>query len=830
MRGHYWPAKTAGSHIPHILGLTASPVMRATDKDLHDLEQRLDSLCVSPKTYRDDLMKYVNQPEVIVVNYPTPLDQLPIYEYTPTMLSLHEAYQRLDISKDPGIIRLEAEKTDISREKLQEALTKKNTYVQKRMKTLRRGSIEMYQQLGPWAADYFISTAITDFLDKNSRMTPTGLDIEDTEAQYLCKVLQSIQLPSSLPDMTNISTKLRELVTRLQHDTDDGEPIRGIIFVRERITVALLTYFLSNHAELREKYKVGSIVGSSKAGKKQDFDLSRPEDLDSLVRFHNGHLQLLVGTNVVEEGIDIQACNLVISFDRPANIKSFVQCRGRARLSVSRFIVLADDKSVNLVNGWQDQEKLMKEKYENKQRERQQRIEESERTDESLIQPLVIAASGACLRPSSAKSHLQHFCTTLSTGRFVDTTPYYVIRNDETGRPGQLDELSSKVRATVYLPLCLAPELRQATSSEAWLSKQTASKDAALQAYIALYKAGLIDDHLQPKKQPFQHVRDFETKPSIIQAKEQLDPWYKIANAWRSQPTIYRSRLSLMSPDESAKIEVDLELPVPIPNLGRLKLHWDTDSVWTVDMSPSSERAQAGARITQSQDNTTHLLSLAYGHRWRVEDKEHLARFISGQNLLSSTPAAIETEEALGELKSKLEKHQLIRDAANSNYPYLFSEWLPTKPAKELVRHPDSQFDDAPEDIPYVAVNRWPKKAGYFQRPRTGSRQPNIKPYYRVLPAHHVATDEVAAEHSHFGMLIPSILHSLEVHLVATELFTETDLATLGLRDLSLVTTAICTPAAREPVDYQRLEFLGDSILKLCVTANLLVKCRQDSL
>lgn len=49
-------------------------------------------------------------------------------------------------------------------------------------------------------------------------------------------------------------------------------------------------------------------------------------------------------------------------------------------------------------------------------------------------------------------------------------------------------------------------------------------------------------------------------------------------------------------------------------------------------------------------------------------------------------------------------------------------------------------------------------------------------------------------------------------------------LAPLSIQDRSLVTTAISAPSAREPTDYQRLEFLGDSILKLCTSMSLIAQ------
>ena len=39
----------------------------------------------------------------------------------------------------------------------------------------------------------------------------------------------------------------------------------------------------------------------------------------------------LVSTNVVEEGLDVRSCNLVIKFDFPDNFRSYVQSKGRTQ-------------------------------------------------------------------------------------------------------------------------------------------------------------------------------------------------------------------------------------------------------------------------------------------------------------------------------------------------------------------------------------------------------------------------------------------------------------------------------------------------------------------
>ena len=53
---------------------------------------------------------------------------------------------------------------------------------------------------------------------------------------------------------------------------------------------------------------------------------------------------MLITTSVTEEGFDIPGCNLVISFDTPFSMKSYIQIKGRARKRNSKYIIFTFEK------------------------------------------------------------------------------------------------------------------------------------------------------------------------------------------------------------------------------------------------------------------------------------------------------------------------------------------------------------------------------------------------------------------------------------------------------------------------------------------------------
>lgn len=72
-------------------------------------------------------------------------------------------------------------------------------------------------------------------------------------------------------------------------------------------------------------------------------NVRNPSLLSQVLRKFRAHeTNLLIATSIVEEGVDIPKCNLVVRFDLPTEYRSYVQSKGRARAPVSNYIMLAD--------------------------------------------------------------------------------------------------------------------------------------------------------------------------------------------------------------------------------------------------------------------------------------------------------------------------------------------------------------------------------------------------------------------------------------------------------------------------------------------------------
>lgn len=104
---------------------------------------------------------------------------------------------------------------------------------------------------------------------------------------------------------------------------------------------------------------------------------------EALADFKAKVKNLIVATDVLEEGIDVTACNLVVCFDAPSNLKSFLQRRGRARQEQSTFAILLEEdvENVNKIPSWQRLEEEMIHLYQDETRSLQEGTNEEDTED-----------------------------------------------------------------------------------------------------------------------------------------------------------------------------------------------------------------------------------------------------------------------------------------------------------------------------------------------------------------------------------------------------------------------------------------------------------------
>lgn len=804
----YRDYKTNGRPVPCVLGLTASPVIGSDKDTLERLEETLDSVCRAPSRHRTELLSMVNRPVLSIEPFDT---QVPSGHIIPTALmsSLHRVYHELDIRRDPFVVRKRAENTERSRIELCNALDKNDTYVFRQMRSFCRRSEEICRELGHYAADYFIKTALAQFVGSVQTNKVLYSSWEFNEKHYLSTLFGQVDTELSSAENTKVSLKLQALINLLMGCDVDT---LGIIFVKETGTVNVLKHMISTHSKLSCQFRVGVMVGSSRyAGKRRDVGELNQEASLALDKFRSGELDLLIATNVLEEGIDVPACNLVVCFDQPTDLKSFIQRRGRARMRESKLVILVEGGSDRHL-GWQRLEEDMKKKYEDDQRNMRQ-LDALEHTakEEAYVAPFCIQTTGAQLDFDDGKPHLEHFCAVLGSRQYIDTRPYY-IREDTELPNGQ-----TQIIATVVLPPILPTELRRVKSANAWISENNAFKDAAFQAYVALYKANLVNDYLMPLKD-HELLRGVDPRASIIEVKNLWSPWPEIARSWSNSQS-YCHSMRIRGAGGEVLNEFDAILPVEIPSIPDFKIYWDT-TPWTVESGDVYKIDSSGIDYEQ----TKAFIQLAYGYRLKTRDfGQHVVQFRSKQGSVSVDDLG--RHQFTQEMSSASGGFPFLVRINLNDAPYFYDRFLPSRPCEDLVKERNKyQLQDYTGEEPWLALKKWPKRRDFLHviphNPVAGDAV-SIKPYGSAWPLSFCKVDTTPISNVQFGSLIPSITHMLEIYLVAHRL-SEGPLKFLGIEDLSMVVTAISSPEAREATNYEKYEFMGDSLLKLLTAVNVM--------
>ena len=432
----------------------------------------------------------------------------------------------------------------------------------------------------------------------------------------------------------------------------------------------------------------------------------------------------------------------------------------------------------------------------------------------------------ATLTLDSASQHLEHFCSKLPKVAYVeDPRPEFILRR----------VAGIGVSAKVVLPTSVDTEVRQHSGSLC-RSERMAKKDAAFEAYLGLYRAGLVNDNLLPAVVPeMQDVVSIQTesRESMWQTSGRLDPWREIAAGCNLEDAeLFTLRVDI--PGEEERISpVLLVLPTSLKTFLDIPLLWTPSSTFTALVTPSHEDIPASFEISIAQKVTHHLLKTIYGRKIQDEGPALSgypgmivpAGYITSLKEWLDDPLRMMSE---GE-KTSLESHLVRRQ--NRNIPYFFREatglngvnkQTETKTQDRSGRGStgfsieSDGGESGSQNSDTVEVMRLPKRID-FLHPAASDMAHTA---WESVPWSECTIESLPASYARMMLFIPSILHIIGIGLVAQNAV-DTLLSPVGFKDPKHVMTALTASAAHEFMNYQSLEFLGDSLLKYYTSLQL---------
>ena len=725
----------------------------------------------------------------------------------------------MDLRQDPYIKELMQNQDANSQSRIAKVLLGKKTFCSEQISSFCRISTYIYQELGVWATEWYIWNSLQNYYKMVDDEEDLISEWTMAEKSYLVSLLQEVQLCVQNPyEATEIkvSPKAQRLIDLLAHASSSD--FVGLIFVKQRATVAALAELLSTHPDVKDLYKLGTYIGTSVSGKRKHKSVEKVdlrEQQQSLEDFKSGKKNLILGTSVLEEGIDVAACNNVWCFETPENLKSYIQRRGRARMQGSRYVIfLSEGNFHHEPQKWGILEDEMRQAYMDELREVQvmSELEESEEHDGRNFRVL---ETGALLTLDNAVTHLHHFCAKVTADRFVDPRPQFTKIEDHYGGEHQ----STSVRMKVILPPTLKQELRTATSTKSWASEKNAKRDAAFEAYLNLYRAGLVNDNLLPLEimNPDELTMDWtDGGPAIVSASDLTNPW-KLAMSKQEKTKDWCAYMAVVSYPVHDPAKTLLFLPADVGEIPDIPLYWREGVRYMARLKRIRDMKISAADLDIAQGFTKILLSSVFGTRMRNTKDDYVALFVPfetcgqplSQKLLSlagEVPAA--TVQSIGS-----DQTGLIREKASPGRALLFHDF------EMMVNSPSSERleGESKNTGLMIRCTKIPKRRD-FLHPVQQREHPNET--LLAFPASECTMDNLPSKYSIFALFIPSIIHRCGLNLIAKDL-NENLLSPLKIKSLDLIRAAITASSARDEVDYQRLEFLGDGLLKYYISVQV---------
>ncbi|KAL6543544.1 endoribonuclease Dicer [Orobanche hederae] len=645
-----------------------------------------------------------------------------------------------------------------------------------------------------------------------------------------------------------------------------GQPnMKCIIFVNRIVTARSLTYIIRN-LKFLSCWKCGFLVGVHSGL------MSRKNTDIILGKFRTGELNLLVATKVGEEGLDIQTCCLVIRFDLPETVASFIQSRGRARMPQSEYAFLVDrgnPRELNLIEHFKKDEAQMNEEI-SLRKSRAPTTDFEERTYK-------VDATGATISSVLSISLLHRYCSKLPHDEYFNPKPQFFFYDDADG-----------MVCNIILP-ANAP-IHQ-ISSTPQPSTEAAKKDACLKACKELHEIGALTDYLLPDQDEYEEsIPDsYDSDGSneddsravlyeMLVPAALRKPWTKVGNSTifcsyyiklcpKPADRTYR-RFGLFVkeplPEEAGKMKVDLCLA-----RGRMVMtqlipsgvaRFDEDEVVSAEMFQQLflniilDRYKLlpeyvvleNNDLCESSSPTFYLLLpvILHDHDKISVDWTLVRRCLSSP--IFEHPGIVLDDET-----SQLNNHlhlsngrKSLHDVVNSlvyvpckNTFFFVSDIFPEKSGHSL-------YDDSKSHVEHYA-EMYDVHLAYPDQPLLKAKQlfildnllrkKNHSAQWREKEEHFIELPPEICQLKVIGFskdigsslsLLPSIMHRLESFLVAIELkdklvasFPEGAEITAG-RILEALTTERCC----EHFSLERLEVLGDAFLKFAAGRHLFLK------
>ncbi|KAI9112330.1 hypothetical protein K1719_016853 [Acacia pycnantha] len=811
---------------PKIFGMTASPVIGKVISSTMDCKGQMSTL----EGILDSQIYTIKDRTELEICVPSASGTCRFYDQPPVPFEgLKQKMEALWSEFDASLVRL------------QRSMECQYKDVDDRLERMRKRLSKDYSKILYCLEDLGLvcSYEASKFCQENSPDPHEGCKLYDESClkhtQFLNELMQLIKIfcPTGINnfgdfsddlekavDLGYISPKLYELI-KIFKSFGESNDVVCLIFV-ERIITAKVIDKLVKTIKFLSHFTVSHLTGSNSS-----CDSVVPKMQKEILQlFSCGKVNLLFATDVVEEGIHVANCSCVIRFDLPKTVRSYVQSRGRARQNNSQFIVMLERANVKQRNQLFD---IIRSEYSMAEVAKNRELDSSAlspyKTEE--IHTYSVDSTGACVTADSSVSLIHRYCEQLPGDKYFVPKPIFQLSYSEGNYQCKLSLPPSAPFQTLIGP----------ASSNSQSSKQL----VCLEACKKLHQMDALNDHLLPfSEEPLDSNLCFNWKKSpsgegTTKLKELhgTASIHALSGTWVANPNgstfhaykfdftcdiieeIYSGFVLLMESildDDVGNCEADLYLiskTVKSCVSACGKVYLDAEQMFkakcfqelffndlngSFDMEQKSLKTVHFANCLVNIDDLKDMVVLAI----------HTGKFYSVVEVVANTSAECPFSYTGSDVSVSSEYSSYI-EYFNKKYGIVLM--YPGQPLLRLKQSHNPHnllVDFRSEGITEV------------------SEKEQVHVY---MPPEVLVKTDVPVEVLKSFYLLPSLMHRLESLMLASQLRKQINFNS-GCFQIpsSLILEALTTLKCCESFSMERLELLGDSVLKYAVSCHLYLR------
>jgi endoribonuclease Dicer len=335
-----------------------------------------------------------------------------------------------------------------------------------------------------------------ELIKKNSKLNRQFEDVLDQCMKHVDCLEEMFKEADDFSSLTiemivrNSSSKVKSLIgilkTKFLSKMGD-ENFQSLVFVSRRCIAKCLYHLLKQFAELDVNLHIipDFIVGINGIIPESISEVENTNNNKFAIdRFRRKQTNVVCASSVLEEGMDLQSCNLVVMFDYPTTFRAYIQSKGRARSKDSDYIVLISSGKADIFlskrNLYDEIDKKMKRVLIGKTCDRQLSQEEIDKEREEEWEPF-ITEKKALVNNISSIALLNRYVS-----RYGNTNKLFERRDYGPGR----------IKALLKLPPKCG--IKQTIESDFFNDIKLAKQNVAFKAIEILHKHNALDEHLMP--------------------------------------------------------------------------------------------------------------------------------------------------------------------------------------------------------------------------------------------------------------------------------------------------------------------------------------------